>query len=648
MVFEEFMKVTNIGGFNSINEYIEDKIRKYGQEEKNFRTLFHYMFSEKENIMVEETDGYRIKKTTYGQCAEEICKAAGAFDAVLSPYPKGAKIGLYMSNSKQWIQAFWAMLMCGYNPVFLNARVSDDVLEQVLRDYDIPAVITEGKTFSVDSLNVSGIFDRAGEELFHSEQWGEEIFFMSSGTTGMVKLCAYTGENFYYQIRDSINIVKRCPQMKAHYEGELKNLALLPFYHVFGFIAVYVWFTFFSRTLVFPRDLNPQTIQNTIKKHKVTHIFAVPLVWETVYKKTLATVRNQGEKTWKKFNSAMALADKAGAAGKLISRVAFKEVREKLFGESIMCMISGGSAISEDALRFYNGIGYHMANGFGMTEVGITSVEISKSAKVRNSGSIGSSFECTQYSVSEKGELLVKGRTMASRVLHNSEERVTDFDQWFNTNDLVEYRNGRYYHQGRKDDLIVCDNGENLNPELLEKNLYTEGVRNLCLFPDEKGRPILLASIENCFSERKLTDIYESIRGKVRENNLQDEIKEILLTTDDLMEAGEIKVSRKKIGDKYRRGVFRLIDTKDFSGFVNTVLSTLEQEVCKCFADALQKDESEIGVRADFFTDLGGSSLDYFVLLDLIGNRFNTETTLARDKKLATAADFAEYIRSIR
>ena len=200
--------------------------------------------------------------------------------------------------------------------------------------------------------------------------FGEEILLMSSGTTSMPKICVYTAEEFYNQIRGSYGIIRRCAQMKKHYEGSLKQLTFLPFYHIFGLTAVYVWFAFFSRTFVRLNDMMPQTIVNTIKRHKVTHIFAVPLFWEKVRDQALSTIKNRGEETYKKFTRGLSIAEKIGdipLLGDLFIKIAFREVRENLFGDSICFLISGGSSVSPEVLKFFNYIGYHLANGYGMT-----------------------------------------------------------------------------------------------------------------------------------------------------------------------------------------------------------------------------------------------------------------------------------------
>ena len=66
------MKLDNIHGFRTIDEFVSYKIEKYSKEEKNFETLFASMFDESDNVMIEYSDGYRITKITYGEYKESI------------------------------------------------------------------------------------------------------------------------------------------------------------------------------------------------------------------------------------------------------------------------------------------------------------------------------------------------------------------------------------------------------------------------------------------------------------------------------------------------------------------------------------------------------------------------------------------------
>ncbi len=638
-------KINNINGAPNITAYIKDKVARYEAVEKNFENFFSFMFSERDNVMAELPDGYKIKKITYGECADRIKSLAHSFANTLSGAEKGSMVGLYMNNSVEWIEALWCILMCGYRPLLMNSRMPDETLEKILSDYSVTDVISDGKSFSVRTHNANDIFSAEGGE-YTPEQWGSEIVFMSSGTTETVKLCAYTAENFYYQICDSLRIVEKCPQIVKGCEGEIKLLALLPFYHVFGFIAIYTWFGFFARTFVFLKDLRPATLMRTIQKHRVTHIFAVPLVWETVYKEAIRKIRAKGDKTYNKFTKALRVANNNALIGSAVSKKAFGEVRENLFGDSIRFLITGGSGIKPEILEFFNGIGYFMVNGFGMTEIGITSVEMSSSPKIRNKGSIGYALRCTEYSVSEKGELLVRGRTMASRILQDGEERITDFEQWFNTKDLVTVEGGRYYHRGRRDDLVVCRNGENLNPEIIEKAVYVKGVNRLCLFADSEGVPTLLVSVVDCFSSEKLRGYYEKINEKLRENHLNDEIQKVVLTSDKLLAGSDFKLSRKKVAKRYAEGEYRIVDLKNADAHIQRMLTELEEKIRESFAEALQMNADEIGVDEDFYADLGGSSLNYFALVDILKSQYGVELDITNETQLVTVKDFCKYIEN--
>ena len=66
------MKLSNVHGFATIDEYVSYKLSRYSEKEKNFESLFELMFDESDNIMVETTDGYRINKTTYGEFKNKI------------------------------------------------------------------------------------------------------------------------------------------------------------------------------------------------------------------------------------------------------------------------------------------------------------------------------------------------------------------------------------------------------------------------------------------------------------------------------------------------------------------------------------------------------------------------------------------------
>ena len=640
------MALKNFAGFKSFNDYIQNKINRYEKLDKTMKTLYSFMFCDKTNVMAEVLVDDEYQKISYGLCESRTKKLASSLKGLLNEVEPGSVVGIYMNNSIEWIQTFWALLMLGFNPLLMNSRLNNDILNKILVDNEIKAVISDSKTFDVRTVMFKDI-PASEKEFEESDVWGTEVLFMSSGTTNNVKLCAYNGENFFYQICDSVNIIKKCPKIVEHYNGELKHLAVLPFYHVFGFIAVYIWFGFFQRTFVFLKDLHPQTLLNTIYEQEVTHIFAVPLLWERVYKGALKKIKMRGEETYNKFLKGIELSNKNGLISKFLINGAFKEVRENLFGNSVRFLISGGSGISRDILAFFNGLGYHLVNGYGMTEVGITSVELSLKRKDILKASIGKPFASTEYVISDKNELLIKSKTRACKIIQNKIVNETDYSTYFNSNDVARVDNGSYYLDGRQDDLIVCKNGENLNPEILEKQLKTERVDAVCLFNSHLGEPTLIVSVPNCFSKETLESIQEEVTQRLKETKLCDVVTQVHYTTDKLLGETDFKVSRKKIAIKFKEEKFKLINVEKIEECSDALLSNLESKIRDCLAQALQKEPREIGIDANFFSDLGGSSLDYFALIDLLKDSFEVEFEYEEENILATVREICDYIKKL-
>lgn len=633
--------LNGLNGSRSINEFVKNKINGFAKEEKNFKTLFKYMFLQKENVMAEYLTGYKMNKVTYGEAEQNVYSYCEKLNSLLHNCKKGETVGIYLENGVEWIYTFWAVLMCGFNPLLLNSKLALEQLNKVLTDYSVCAVITKDKTFSVPTFDLQKVIEQENLPLT-KEVWGEEVLFMSSGTSAEIKVCCYTAESFFYQLCDSEKILKECPQIRKGYKRELKLLALLPFYHVFGFIAVYLWFGFFARTFVFLKDLSPQTLLNTVKKHKVTHIFAVPMVWNKIYAQAKKTIRLRGESTYNKFVKALNLCNNNAFFQKVLSKKAFKEVREGIFGDSVRFIISGGSNIEPEVLKFFNGIGYFTVNGYGMTEIGITSVETSLKSKIRNKASIGKPFNSTEYKISETGELLVKSKCRAVKIMQGANIERCNLNDWFATKDIAEVKKGRYYLCGRKDDLIVSLSGENINPELTEKLVKSEDAEDCCLIKGNNGEPVLIVFIDGWRPSKKIAEIKEETLFKIKQANLEKEIKKIIITKDKLLQGEEFKVSRVKLSKRFINGEISVCDCKEKTE--SAELSDLEMQICNLVREIIEDPLCEITPESNFFTDLGGCSLDYFDFINALSEKFNTELSDSQKKELCTVKDFANAV----
>ena len=638
------MKYTNICGYRTLNQYVDYKLSLLKDKEPTYELLYELMFNDESNIMFERSRGVKIEKVTYGEAKKKVDLYAKNIKAKLHNLPKHAVVGIYLDNDETWIEIFWAILKAGFNPLLLNLRLSNEILNKVLKDTNCQVVIGKEDTkLNAEIVLPSDLVNENIEE--QNYEFGEAIYVMSSGTTNNVKLCAYTAKEFFNIVKQARYVITNNPLAKKHYEGELKLLAFLPFYHIFGLVALYTWFSYFARTFVILNDLAPQTIQNTIRRHHVTHIFAVPLFWEKTYESAIKVIKSRGEKTYNKFLKGMNIADKIGDVpllGKLFIKSAFKEVRQNLFGDSVYFMITGGSHIDKKVISFFNNIGYHLANGYGMSEIGITSFELSNKNKLLNSCSIGNPLPGVEYQTNEEHELLINSPCAASYVIEG--EKKTDVaNTWFNSHDLAEYKNGRYYLLGRSDDLVVSVTGENLNPNIVEELLFVEDTNGVCLIKDKETRvPVLLVSINKFLRKEKVDAISNKIKELINQNNLGNQIGKIDFVTEEFISGDEFKKNRKKIEDRYFSG--------DMLRYCFETSDELEDEINKTvkkyFAIALDKKAEDIALDADFFLDEGGTSLDYFALISKLQNDMGVNLVATDKNPLHTVRQVSDYLRS--
>ena len=174
-----------------------------------------------------------------------------------------------MENSPKWIYIFWGLLMAGYKPLLMNKRLGDVLNKNVIGLTNLKVVITDAKTtLGIEELLVDE-FDLSNVEIISDFKWANEIALSTSATSLDVKVCCYDGMAIASQIKNTKDVVKKNPLLKKRYNGEIKMLAFLPFYHIFGLVASYFWYGFFNRTFVFLKDLSTPTILNTIKIKKV-------------------------------------------------------------------------------------------------------------------------------------------------------------------------------------------------------------------------------------------------------------------------------------------------------------------------------------------------------------------------------------------
>ena len=623
--------------------------RKLRNSKPTLENIFEDNFSHKDFPIFEYDEGNKTIKVSYREAKDRIRYLAYQIETTFNV--KGKFIGLNIDNSPNWVIAFWGILMSGNKPYLINLRHPKELTKSILNTLNVEYLVSDENLddFGLKSIHISVGFEKIDEN--HTFNFANEIAISTSGTAMKEKICIYTGEEILAQLSNTEYVLNKTKEVKRMYKKTIKLLAFLPFYHIFGLITVYFWFTYFGYTLVFLNDYSPNTILHTIRKHEVTHVFAVPLLWHTIEDEIRKQVHQKGEELENKFNNGIKKINKIQnfnySLGIMIARHSLKEVRNSLFGDSVKFCITGGSYVRESTLELMSGIGYPLYNGYGTSEIGITSVELSKKPRDRMLNSVGMPLPSVTYKI-ENGTLHVKGKSTCHSIIILGEEEKPG--EWFDTLDVAHVdKTGRYYIDGRKSDLIISENGENVNPDDIEKNF------NFSNFPvlyfsviglNEKQDDISLV-IEP--SKKLLKEEIEAIKRYVFSVNdslpLTHRIKNFYISYDDIQNKNAIKVSRTYLKNGIAKGSIKLLPLEDADKQDEYESSDLTEVLIAIFAEAIGLDKSQIKPESHFLYDLNGSSLDYFALLSLVNERFGTNISFNPDDPLVCVKDFEKYIK---
>ncbi len=616
-----------------------------------YRIMCSYFSDE---IFSEKTVNGRTERMTYSQFFDKVEGTAAAIDKLFSN-KRGGFIAIRMDNSPEWVAAFYGSLKSGFKPLLLNIRLDSSSLDYAIKSVDAVAVISDEANYCegdvlYSTLEIGGKTD--------NDHWENEIALMSSGTTGQPKIIVYDGKAICSQILLSGDIVEQNRDITYNRKLEIRLIAFLPFYHIFGLMAILLWFVFFGRTLIFLQRYDSESIRFACKYNKATHFFAVPLVWNTVAASVFAEAKKTDQ--LKKLNGAVKLSNKLQnlfpSFGGFVARsILFKSVREKALGTSLKFCISGGGFLRDDALELLTGLGYTMHVGYGMTEAGICSVDMSRRAGKLLDNTVGKPFPTVQQAVSSDGMLYITGDTLYTAEIKDGVRIERDSSSPFCTNDMFEVLpDGRWKIIGRKDDIIIGSSGENISPDAVEQ-LISLPVP-YCVIgreqPDGTQKPILII----CLNEKQSE--YEKLSILVSAYNALDRIPSAIrpaaiFTTDSEIPTILGKPKRNVLKLQIADGTVELAPApRPQAEVVEKSLDSATKETCSqirmLFAEELHIDADTVSDTTHFIYDCGGDSMTYYNLISKISDKFDVTLTFDADSPLMTPMDITARIISLK
>ncbi len=408
----------------------------------------------------------------------ELLRLAGRFAALLEQrgIGSGDRVVLWAQNSAEWIAAFYGCILRGVLAVPLDAYGSTDFALRIATDVKPKLVVGDAEllarlqptenaasapwiTIPFEEWETSLPSSEAGPIDTLNRSTPFQILF-TSGTTGEPKGIVHTHGN----VLASMEPVEQAAQKYMRYEKLVHPLRFqhtLPLSHVFG-QTMGLWVpAIFAAEVHFETRLVASRLIEMIRRERISVLAAVPRVMaliKTNLETRIPTLRERmdqwrgrpgGTFGWKKWWR-------------------FRDVH-RVLGFKFWAMISGGGALSSELEQFWNGLGFVVVQGYGMTET-TALITLNHPFHVA-SGTIGKPLPGREVKIGADGEVLVRGpmistATWQGGALHKRE------DEWLATGDLAEQQaTGELKFLGRKSEVIVTSSGVNIHPEDLEAAL---------------------------------------------------------------------------------------------------------------------------------------------------------------------------------
>ena len=658
--------------FEKVTEYIAVAAQLLSTSQR-MEDIFHSTMKRNEKKIAVEYVNHKgkIKHYRYSKLRSHAYELASVLSQYLIQQPKNVPIILKCQNSPHWCEIFWAILMCGYKPLLIDARTSKEGAIHVAEMSKALAIITDDNNqYPITKISLSDLLEEKHHYSF-SPNWENEVIFSSSGTTGDVKLMVYNGANLVAQICEALEMGKETMDiMYPDSMGKLKILAMIPFHHIFGFVAVFLWYSFYGKTIVFPASNTPSDIQYICQKCGVTHVYSVPLFWDSLALGVSRKAEMEGPQK-------AALLDKMigyntgkidkNEAGIAASKAARDIVQKKLLGNKVKFCISGGGFLSRETLTAINGLGYNLYNGYGMTEIGVSSVELSPEVEIRLKGRIGKPLHGVEYKIegnAQSGELLVKSPAVHIREIINGVEQPATLtpEGFFRTGDIAEADpTGGYYLKGRIKDIIINADGENIFPDELE--IYFKDlplVQHLCVLgysPEHNNleKIGLVLELDNKANDEDIANIKAQIEEIQPKLPHKVKLDGIFLSRGKLPLANNMKVKRFLIkkGLEENSNEYVSIDSKKeartFEGFNPEDIESILKPMRHIFSEVLILPEFKIDDDAHWINDLGGDSMSYVELIRDVQDHFDIEFPESLlTGTMATINDFVYEIAKLK
>lgn len=465
---------------------------------------------------------------------------------------KNKRVAIIGHNCYKWAIAHLSNLLGGIVSVPLDKGLQTDELENSLIRSEASAIVFDAKLKDIiekikasNKTNIKHFIcfdelpnflcfnnllsdgkkeiENGNNEFINCEidSYNMSILLFTSGTTSQSKAVMLNQYGIVTNIYDMLLV-------ESFYETDV-NIAFLPFHHIFGSTGMLVMLAAGLKT-VFPDGL--RYIKQNLLEYKVSVFVGVPILIDKMYSTIIKEIEKQGKT--KLINFAIKISNILLKFHIDIRRKIFKELINAL-GGNMRFIVSGGAPLDSKVSKWFNQIGIHLVQGYGLTETSpVISAENDNCIKY---GSVGKPMNSVEILIKNPdsngiGEIAVKGPNVMLGYYNNeTQTNAVLKDGWLYTGDLGYIdKDGFLFITGRKKDLIVLKNGKKVFPEEIELlvNRLDEVEESFVYgLPDRNDKNDVKVAVKIVYNKDFVNNKYPDISKKDLEAVLWAKIKDI-------------------------------------------------------------------------------------------------------------------------
>jgi len=452
---------------------------------------------------------YKGQSISYHQLREQV----RCFSSHLNLSP-GDHVAIFAENNPDWIYGLYAIWHKGGVAIPYDFSAPEDELIYMLKDSKPRVILTskEGKiklekykiqsnipdqVLIMENLTEGGPFPSKMEQR---EPEDTALILYTSGTTGNPKGVMLSFTSILFNIKAVIE------SNMLHPDDRL--MALFPFHHIVPLQGHILCPLYIGSTVAFVETLSAEAIMDTFQKYKITVINGVPRLYERFHQTIFRKIK--ANPIGRILLGLARLINNQPFRRRLFSRV------HRAFGGHIRYLLSGGAPLDKKIADDFWTLGFHMIEGYGLTEMGpLISYNTPDAWKT---GTVGKPVKGVDVRI-ENGEVMATSPGIMKGYLNNKKEtRKIMVNGWIKTGDLGFFDNeGFLVLNGRKNDMIALPSGKNIYAEEIENHLLSSNplLEEVAVIQRNGKLFAIIHPNFNVLRERGIKNIREAVKWEV-------------------------------------------------------------------------------------------------------------------------------------